>query len=126
MILALAAPIAITVLFWKHGPVVKDSYDKISLWKSLWEVRPIKEELQRTLTDKKQIDLKNMLAHQKSKPQLKLSDHIEEVKDAPGRCIHPRSGRTTHIFRRMVCRQSSIPSICTATEKLAANALLAL
>ena len=87
VILALAAPIAITVLFWKHGPVVKDSYDKISLWKSLWEVRPIKEELQRTLTDKKQIDLKKMLAHQKSKPQLKLSDHIDEVKDAPDKSL---------------------------------------
>lgn len=87
VILALAAPIAITVLFWKHGPFVKDSYTKNSLWKSFWEVRPIKKELQRTLTDKKQIDLKKMLAHQKSKPQIKLLDQIEEVKDAPDKSL---------------------------------------
>ena len=39
--LAIAAPIAITVLFWKYGPKLKGSYERMSLMKSIWEIKPI-------------------------------------------------------------------------------------
>ena len=51
MTLAVAAPLAITILFWKSGPKLKDSYEKMPLLKSFWEIKPITAEVQNMLAD---------------------------------------------------------------------------
>ena len=45
MIVGFLVLIPITLLFWKHGPSVKDSFEKRSFWKSFWWYRPIRQEL---------------------------------------------------------------------------------
>ena len=44
-VLAFGALITITVLFWKHGPAVKQSYEQKSFWSSFWGYRPIRREM---------------------------------------------------------------------------------
>ena len=45
MVIAFAALVAITLLFWRNSPTVKDSFEKRTFWKSFWAHRPLKQEI---------------------------------------------------------------------------------
>ena len=67
-VLAICAPIAITVLFFRHqdGPMLKDAYERMPLKKSIWEVKPITQGVQEMLANLKATQEEEKLRREKA------------------------------------------------------------